>query len=119
MADGVFGKTREDMRKHRDNNLVTTTTTTTTKYLVPEPNNHTTKFFTENLLAREMWKAQLFMNKSVYVGLSVLDLRRTVIYVFWYVLFLHDVCDRSSGREPFCPQSLSVCGLQKSHPEQV
>ena len=54
MADGVFGKTREDMRKHRDNNLVTTTTTTTTKYLVPEPNNHTTKFFTENLLAREM-----------------------------------------------------------------
>ena len=24
MADGVFGKTREDMRKHRDNNLVTT-----------------------------------------------------------------------------------------------
>ena len=28
MADGVFGKTREDMRKHRDNNLVTTTTTT-------------------------------------------------------------------------------------------
>ena len=118
MADGVFGKTMEDMRKHRDNNLVTTTTTTK-YYLVPEQNNHTTKFFTENLLAREMWKAQIFMNKSVYVGLSALDLRRTVIYVFWYVLFLHDMCDRSSEREPFCPQSLSASSLQKAHPEQV
>lgn len=53
MADGVFGKTMGDMRKHRDNNLITTTTTKK-YYLVPEQNNHTTKFFTENLLAREM-----------------------------------------------------------------
>ena len=117
MADGVFEKTREDMRKNKDNNLVTTKKRK--YYLVPEPNNHTTKFFTENLLAREMWKTQILMNKSVYVGLSVLDLRRTVIYVFWYVLFLHDMCDRSSGREPFCPQSLSVCDLQKAHHKQV
>ena len=51
---------------------------------VSEPNYHTTKFFTENLLAIEMRKTQILMNQSVYLGLSVLDLSKTVMYEFWY-----------------------------------
>ena len=43
-------------------------------YLVSEPNFHTVKFFTENLLAIEMRKTQIIMNKPVYLGLSILDL---------------------------------------------
>ena len=39
------------------------------KYLVMEPNYHTTKLFTEILLAVEMRKNQIFMNKPVYLGL--------------------------------------------------
>ena len=54
MNNVVFGKTMENVRKHRDINLVTTKRRR--NYLVSEPNYHTTKFFTENLLAIEMKK---------------------------------------------------------------
>ena len=40
----VFGKTMEDVRKHRDIKLVTTERR---NYAVSEPNYHTTKFFKE------------------------------------------------------------------------
>ena len=44
-------------------------------YLVPEPNYHTSKIFTENLLVIEIRKTQILMNKPVYLGLSILHLR--------------------------------------------
>ena len=53
-------------------------------YSVSESNYHTTEFFTENLLAIEMRKTQLLMNKPVYFGLSILDLSKTVMHEFWY-----------------------------------
>ena len=40
-------------------------------------------FFTENLLAIKMRKTQTLINKPVYLGLSILDLSKTVIYEFW------------------------------------
>ena len=53
MNNAFFEKTMESVRKHRDIKLVTTTRR---NYLVSEPNYHTTKFFTENLLATKMKK---------------------------------------------------------------
>ena len=50
-------------------------------YLVSEPNYHTTKFFTENLSPIYY---QILINKPVYLGLSILDLSKTVMYEFWY-----------------------------------
>ena len=47
-------------------------------------NYHTTKFFTKNFLATEMRKTQILMNKPVYLGLSILDICKTVMYEFWY-----------------------------------
>ena len=61
----------KNVRKHRNIKLVTTERRR--NYLVSEPNYHTTKFFTENLLATEMRKTQVLMNKPVYLGLSILD----------------------------------------------
>ena len=49
MNDAVFGKTMENVTKDRDIKLVTTERGR--NYLVAESNYHTTKFFTENLLA--------------------------------------------------------------------
>ena len=52
MSNVVFGKTLENMRKHRDIKLVAKEIRR--NYLVSEPNYHTTKCFTENLLAIEI-----------------------------------------------------------------
>ena len=67
MNNAVFGKTMENVRKHR--NIKLATTERRKNYLVSEPNYHTTKFFTENLLAIEMKKTQIPMNKPVYSGI--------------------------------------------------
>ena len=50
--NAVFGKTMKNMRKHRDIKLVTTERRR--NYLVSGTNYHTTKFFTEHVLAIEM-----------------------------------------------------------------
>ena len=54
MNNAVFGKTMENVIKHR--NVKLATRERGRNYLVSEPNYHTTKFFTENLLARERKK---------------------------------------------------------------
>ena len=82
MNNAVFGKTVENVKKHRNIKLVTTEKRR--NYLVSEPNCHTAKLFTENLLAIEMIKIQILMNKPVYLGLSILDLSKTVMYQFSY-----------------------------------
>ena len=78
MNNVVFGKTKGNIRKHRNIKLVTTKRRI--NCLVSEPNYHTTKFFTETLLATEMRKTQILMNDLVYLGLSILDLSETVMY---------------------------------------
>ena len=82
MNNSVFGKTMENVRKHRIIKLATTKMRR--KYLVSEPNYHTTKFFTESLLTIEIRKTQILMNELVYLGLSILDLSKTVMYELWY-----------------------------------
>ena len=63
MNNAVFGKTMENVRKHRDIKCVTTERRR--NYLVSEPNYHTSKFFTEKLLAIEM-KKQNKKNRDTY-----------------------------------------------------
>ena len=82
MNNSVFGKTMENVRKHRDIKLVTTDEKR--NKLVSEPNYHTTKRFSENLLAIEMKKTKVKMNKPVYLGMSILDISKTLMYEFWY-----------------------------------
>ena len=64
MNNAVFGKTMEKVRKYRDIKLITTERRR--NYLVSEPNYHTAKFFTENLLAIELKKTGILMNKPAY-----------------------------------------------------
>ena len=85
MNNSVFGKTMENVRKHRDIKLVTTEKRR--NKLVSEPNYHTTKHFSENLSAIEMKKTKVKMNKPVYLGMSILDISKTLMYKFWYEYF--------------------------------
>ena len=82
MNNAVFGKAMENVRKHRDIKLVATERRR--NYLVSDANYHTAKFFTELLLAIEMKKAQILMNKPVYLGLSIPELSKILMHEFWY-----------------------------------
>ena len=82
MNNAVFGKTIENAKQCRDIKPLTTERRRT--YLVSEPDYHTTKFFKENMLAIEIKKAHILINLSVYLGSSILDLSKTVMYEFWH-----------------------------------
>ena len=72
----------ENVRKHRDIKLVTTDKRR--NRLVSETNYHTAKWFSENLLAIEMKKTKVKMNKPIYLGLSILEISKALMYEFWY-----------------------------------
>ena len=80
MNNSVFGKTMENVRKYKDIKLVTTDKRR--NQLVPEPNYHATKWFSENLLAIEM-KKKVKMNKPIYLWFSILEISKTLMYEFW------------------------------------
>ena len=82
MNNFVFGKTMENVRKCRDIELVTTEEKIIK--LVSEPNYHTSKHFSKNLLATEMEKTKVKVNKPVYLGMSTLDISKALMYEFWY-----------------------------------
>ena len=63
-----FGKTMTNLRKHRDIKLVTTDKKKRNQ-LASEPNYHTAKYFSENLMAIEMKKRKVKMNKLKYLGM--------------------------------------------------
>ena len=69
----------ENVRKHRDIKLATTDEKR--NKLISEPNYHTTKRFSENLLAIEMKKKKKKkMNKPVNLVISILNISKTHMY---------------------------------------
>ena len=72
----------ENVRKHGDIKLVTTDKSR--NQLVSESDYHTTKFFSKNLLVIEMKKLKVKIKKPVCLGLSILDISKTLMYDFWY-----------------------------------
>ena len=66
--NSLFENTMKNVRKHRD----------------IKPNYDTIMFFTEHLLAIEIEKMQILMNKPVYLVLSILELSKILMYEFWY-----------------------------------
>ena len=82
MNNAVFGKTMENVRKHRDIKLVTTDKKRSK--LVSEPNYHTINLIPENLSIIEMRRTKVKMNKPIYLGLSILKISKLLMYEFWY-----------------------------------
>ena len=82
MNNSVFGKTMENIRKHRDIKLVTTNKKRSK--LVSEPNYHTINLISEDLSIIEMKKTNVKINKPIYLGLSILETSKTLMYELWY-----------------------------------
>ena len=82
MNNSVFGKTMENIRKHRNIGLVTTEEKCVRT--VMKPNFKFGVLFGENLMGCEMGKIKVVMNKPVYLGQAILDLSKIVMYEFHY-----------------------------------
>ena len=82
MNNAVFGKTMENIRKHKDIKLVTNEKS----YLknVMKPNFKSGVLFSENLMGCERGKTKVVMNKPAYLGQAILDLSKIVMYEFHY-----------------------------------
>ena len=72
----------ENIRKHRDIKLVTTNKKRSK--LVSEPNYHVINLISEDLSIIEMKKTKVKMNKPIYLGLSILEISKILMYEFWY-----------------------------------
>ena len=82
MNNVVFGKTMENIRKHRNIRLVTNKK----KYLktVMKPNFKSGVRFDENLMGCEMGKIKVILKKPIYLGQAILDLSKIIMYEFHY-----------------------------------
>ena len=91
MNNAVFGKTMENIRKHRDIKLVNNKEA----YLkaVMKPNFKSRTLFGPNLMGCEMGKVKVVMNKPVYLGQALLDLSKIVMYEFHYDYIKHKYAD--------------------------
>ena len=93
MNNSVFGKTMENVRNHRDIKLVTSEKRR--KRLVSEPNYHSCKNFSDHLMAIEMKKTRVKMTKPLYLGMSILDISKILMYEFWYNYIIPKYGDRA------------------------
>ena len=89
MNNAVFGKTMENVWKHRDIKLAATDKRS--NKLASEPNYHTRKYFLENLIATEMKKTNVKMNKPICLGMSILDISKTLMYEFGIITLNQNV----------------------------
>ena len=82
MNNSGFRNTVENVRNHRDIKLATSEKGR--KRLVSEPNDHSSKKFSEHSMAIEVKKTRVKMNKPLNLGASILDVSETLMYEFWY-----------------------------------
>ena len=92
MNDSVFGKTMENIRKHRNIKLVNNEE----EYLknVMKPNFKSGTLLGPDLMGCEMGKVRVVMNKPVYLGQAILDLTKTIMYEFHYHYMIPKYGDR-------------------------
>ena len=92
MNNSVFGKTMENIRKHRNINLVNNEE----EYLknVMKPNFKSGTLLRPDLMGCEMGKIRVVMNKPVYLGQAILDLSKTIMYEFHYDYMIPKYGDR-------------------------
>ena len=82
MNNSVFGKTVENIRKHRNIKLVNDEEEYLRKVMSPKFKSGT--LLGLDLMACEMGKIRVVMSKPVYLGQAILDLSKTIMYEFHY-----------------------------------
>jgi hypothetical protein len=84
MNNSVLGKTCENIRKRVDVKLVRASEETKLRKLIASPSFARQKIFDNDLAALHMYKSKLYINRPAYVGMSILDLSKLLMYDFYY-----------------------------------
>ncbi|XP_028417042.1 uncharacterized protein LOC114541307 [Dendronephthya gigantea] len=82
MNNSVFGKTMENLRKRVNVKLVNDKTKLSK--LTASPSFDYFRIFSEDLAAVNMKKTKLYLNRPIYVGFTILDLSKVLMYQFHY-----------------------------------
>ncbi len=82
MNNSVFGKTMENVRNRVNVKLVMNERAL--GKLAKKANFKSANIFSENLIAVHMEKTKVKLNKPIQVGMSILDLSKTLMYRFHY-----------------------------------
>ena len=94
MNNSVFGKTMENLRKRVDVKLVRSHEEDKLRRLLASPSFARANIFDDDLAAVEVHKSRLVLSRPVYVGMSILDLSKTLMYEFYYNQLLAQYGDR-------------------------
>ena len=84
MNNSVFGKTMENMRKRVDVKLVRSHEEDKLRRLIASPSFARANIFDDDLAAIQVHKSRLVLSRPVYVGMSILDLSKNLMYNFYY-----------------------------------
>ena len=84
MNNSVFGKTMENLRKRVDVKLVRASEEDKIRRLIASPAFARANIFDDDLAAIQVHKSRLVLNRPVYVGMSILDLSKSLMYDFYY-----------------------------------
>ena len=84
MNNSVFGKTMENLRKRVDVKLVRANEEDKMRRLIASPAFARANIFDDDLVAIQVHKSRLVLNRPVYVGMSILDLSKSLMYDFYY-----------------------------------
>ena len=82
LCNSAYGKLLEDVRKRVDIRLVTDNKKFVT--LTSKPNFHTFQIINKRLVAMQLMKTQILLNKPIYAGFAVLELSKVQMYSFHY-----------------------------------
>lgn len=84
MNNSVFGKTMENLRKRVDVKLVRSHEEDKLRRLIARPAFAWANIYDDDLAAVQMHKSRLVLNRPIYVGMSILDLSKSLMYDFYY-----------------------------------
>ena len=114
MNNSVFGKTMENLRKRIDVKLVRSHEEDKLRRLIASPAFARANIFDDDLVSIQVHKSRLVLNRPVFVGMSILDLSKHLMYDFYYNQLRGQYGDRSSSSTPTPTASSSRSRLRIS-----